>query len=220
MPLVMHNTRGTADLEKQILFLLPGNVSTDIKILWTTLFAFTMEIRQSLAAMNVYAETIYTGISIPNEQKVLWDLNIQSVWRRLVSDITKVFDKGKTFKKTNCSVMYLKQFCLQEDHIFQGKEKDPYIIRLDALQQEYERVITSTIRNKTVAHHDYDTMRKGKESYIDLNDINHLIENLSTDIIQLGKRLFNLDFGFPPLNELQQQFKKAIVSMITVQENV
>ncbi len=205
---------------QQVVEQVPLSAYSDKEFICVAILSFVEEIRKSLAAMNVYGLIECHILTVPEDQKVLWEINVESVWRRLVSDLTKLFDKDSTCGKVNCSLLQLKKFCLRAENtaIFPSGESDPLIIAIDELKKKYDTTVSSDARNKKVAHHDLAALRNDPPSFINLSDINELVEVTTETVTQITSKLLPIDFVFPPIIELQQHYEKALRSMLSITE--
>lgn len=194
---------------------------SDTELVVVALISFIDEIRKCLAAMNAFELIEEKRISVPQVQDSLWEINIESVWRRLISDVAKLFDKASTCGKTNCSLKQLRQLCLLPENaeLFPNAEEDSLIGEINQLQTLYEKAVSMSTRNQQVAHHDLEFLKSGTPSFIKLSELNNLIDETTDIISKVASKILLFDVVFPPLEDMEKMFEKAIKSMTGAQEN-
>lgn len=194
---------------------------SDAELVVVALISYIDEIRKCLAAMNAFALIEEKRISVPQVQDSLWEINVESVWRRLITDVAKLFDKASTCGKTNCSLKQLRELCLEPDNaeLFPNREEDPLIVAIGQLQDQYEKTVSTSTRNQQVAHHDLELLKSGTPSFIKLSELNNLIDETTDIISNVASKLLLFDVVFPPLEDMEKHFEKAIKSMTGAQEN-
>ena len=198
----------------------PFTSYSDKEFIFAAIVSFVDEIRKSLSAVNAYEIIECKLVPVPPEQVELWELNIESVWRRLISDLSKLLDRAETCGKSNCSLQQLKEYCLRPENrvLFPGQETDPLIAAIDDLYQRYETVISRTTRNEQIAHHDLNALRSNPPSFISLKAVNELIEDTTKVVSEIGSKLFPLDVSFPSIEDYQHYYESAIMSMLGHEE--
>ena len=194
----------------------PFTEYSDKEFIFAAIISFVDEIRKSIAAINAYGIIECKLVPVPPEQVELWELNIESVWRRLISDLSKLFDRAETCGKSNCSLQQLKEFCLRPENraLFPEQETDPLITAIGSLYQQYEDVISRSTRNEQVAHHDLKALRSTPPGFISLKALNELVEDTTKVVSEIGSKLFPFDVSFPSIEDYQHYYKAAIMSML------
>lgn len=194
------------------------NDNRDVDTIWFAIRVFVHEISKYLAAVKAVAEIQKdVGKEKWTDNKYL-NIAEDAIWRQLLLDITKLFDKEKTGKHNNCSLKTLKAICLEEkSHVF-PKGNDDLLMRLiDFLYAKYERIVSSEIRNKKVAHYDLSAIYTLSKPYIVFTDIEELISQTTIVIRLIGVRLWGIPLEYPPV--LAEKYKEAILNLIDEKKN-
>ena len=101
----------------------------------------------------------------------------ESIWRELLSEIARVFDKSFTGSSENCTLLRLKELCLEEQYLylFPGGRQNSLIQSIDLLHQRYNKLRIGKSRNKQLAHHDLKQVVEGACITISLDQIEQLV---------------------------------------------
>lgn len=86
-------------------------------------------------------------------QNAYIDVAQEALWRQLMSELSKIYDRKSTCGSDNCSIRQLRQCCLNHATAMHGKSSE-LIAQLDALCERYESLFSRELRNKKLAHYD------------------------------------------------------------------
>lgn len=143
---------------------------------------FTNEITEYLYAVNaeekVLVESFVEGIA----NNLYLQTARKAIWRQLISGLTKIFDRAQTMGNRNCSLAALKKECLEGSisPMFPEGEQDALIKEIDVLNEEYQALIPSYVRNKKIAHQDLNEIYRLDVPEISLPRTNALVHKTAT----------------------------------------
>ena len=174
------------------------------------LTAFITEIREQSAAIRAY-DNVFQNRTCDN---VFLQRSYDSIWRELLSEIARIFDKANTGSSENCTLYRLRNLCLKEPYsaLFSNKEENKLIQSLDMVFEEYCQLPISYSRKKQLAHHDLKQVIAGDCVEISLEQIENLIAN-TTDVFS---KIYTYFWGgifeiyFPDYKILVECFEKDI----------
>lgn len=171
------------------------NEFDDIKLVCDGLTLFISELRQKSAAVRAYINT-YGNEGSNNPYLKSADENI---FRELLSELGRVFDKSSTCGNKNCSIHKLKELCLSEkyNYLFVEGHKDPIIILLDFAIYRYEQLSPIKFRNKQLAHHDIQQIIEGNPIEIPFEKIEEIIIDLTKIFEQVRTKISSQGLSFP-----------------------
>ena len=179
------------------------------------LTAFITEIREQAAAIRAY-DNVFRNNPCDN---VFMQRSYDSIWRELLSEIARIFDKANTGSSENCTLFRLKELCLKEQYLslFPDGERDDLIQSLDAVFEIYKQLPIKKSRNKQLSHHDLKQILAGECIEISMEQVETLIAN-TTDVYAKIYTRFSLGFfeiSFPDYDILVKIFEKDIRQLIT-----
>ena len=122
-----------------------------------------------------------------------------SIWRELLSEIARIFDKANTGSSENCTLLRLRSLCLKEQYsaLFPSGEKDNLVQSLDTVFEIYDKLPIKESRNKQLSHHDLKQLFGGGCIEISMDQVENLIAN-TTDVFT---KIYNrFDSAFLSLN--------------------
>lgn len=171
---------------------------------------FIIEIREQSAALRAY-DNVFQNKQCDNS---FFRRSYESIWRELLSEIARIFDKESTGSSENCTLLRLKELCLNEHNVFlfpSGGEND-LLKTFDAVFESYKQLPIGKSRKKQLAHHDLKQVIAGKPIEISLEQIEQLIESV-TDVFAKIYSRFNLEIfeaSFTNYDVLVEKYEKDI----------
>lgn len=178
------------------------------------LSVFVTEIREYSAAMRAY-DNIFQNKPSDN---VFMQRSYDALWRELLSEIAKIFDSAGKDDNRNCSLLRLKELCLDKNYafLFPNGENDTLVQLLDLLLRKYNQLPIKQSRRKQLAHHDLKQTIGGKCIAISLEEI----ENLITDITDVFTKIYMrfclgcVDISFPDYTILVERYERDIRRLV------
>lgn len=149
------------------------------EMLCTAISAFITEIREQAAVIracdNVFGDEMSNNVFVERAYN--------SIWRELISEMARIFDKAKTGSNDNCTLLRLKELCLEKQYssLFPLGEKDILIQELDKVFEYYKQSAIGKSRNKQMAHHDMKQIFEGECIKISFEQLETLILH-TTDV--------------------------------------
>ena len=178
------------------------------------LTAFIIEIGEQTAALRAY-DNVFQSES-PNH--IFLQRAYDSIWRELLSEIARIFDKANTGSSENCTLLRLKELCYSEEYsfLFPDNEKSNLLQSLDKLIEHYNQLPILKSRNKQLAHHDLKQVLSGECIEISLEQIEKLVEDITDVFAKIRTQLYlgNYEVSFANYNALVEQFEKDIRKLI------
>lgn len=174
------------------------------------LTTFIAEIREQSAAIRAY-DNVFQSRTCDN---VFLQRSYDSIWRELISEIARIFDKANTGSSENCTLYRLRNLCLREPYcaLFSNKEENNLIQSLDMVFEEYYQLPISDSRKKQLAHHDLKQVNAGDCIEISLDQIESLIANTTDIFSKIYTRFLGgfFEISFPDYKRLVEHFEKDI----------
>ena len=178
------------------------------------LTVFITEIREQAAAIRAY-DNVFQNTSCAN---AFMQRAYDSIWRELLSEVARIFDKANTGSSENCSLLRLKELCCKEQYsiLFPNDEKDNLRQSLDAVFEYYNKLPINYSRRKQLAHHDLKQVIAGECIGISLEQIEQLITIMTDAFIKIYTRvcLGFFEISFPNYDMLVKRFEDAIKQIV------
>ena len=179
------------------------------------LTTFITEVREQAAAIRAY-DNVFQGRACDN---IFLQRSYDSIWRELLLEIARIFDKANTRSCENCTFLRLKNLCLNEQYslLFPDGKKDDLMQSLDMVFSDYDQLPINISRRKQLAHHDLKQVIAGECIGISLESIENLIAN-TTDIFTKICTRFSLGFfeiSFPDYKTLVECFESSIKKLVS-----
>lgn len=176
-------------------------------IVWygiVSLFQFTQKYAAALRACGeVYGD---------NEQgNAFIDLAQEAIWRQLLSEISKIYDKESTCGSDNCSMKQLYHVCCNHPR-FPDRENDELLKQIDDLYERYKSLLSKKLRDKKLAHYDLEAVFELKSTYILFDDIEKFIVDTESVLSKIGNRLLGIDVGWR-YQECVKKCKEDLLSL-------
>ena len=152
------------------------------------LTTFVIEIREQVAAIRAY-DNVFQNTPCNN---VFIQRAYESIWRELLSEIARIFDKANTGSYENCTLLRLKDLCRDEKYsvLFPGNEKNNLLQSLEKVIEQYNQLPIITSRRKQLAHHDLEQVIDGKCIEISLEQIEQLVEDVTSIFAKIRTRFY------------------------------
>lgn len=178
------------------------------------LTTFIIEIREQVAAIRAY-DNVFQNSECSN---IFLKRAHDSIWIELLSEIARIFDKANTGSNENCTLLRLRELCLNEQysHLFPNGNENDLIKALDLLFEHYKQLPIGKSRKKQLAHHDLKQVICGGCIEISLEKVEQLISH-TTDIFEKIYTRFYFGFfevSFINYNTLVTQFENDIRKLI------
>ena len=178
------------------------------------LTAFIIEIREQTAALRAY-DNVFQSES-PNH--IFLQRAYDSIWRELLSEIARIFDKANTGSDKNCTILRLKELCCSEKSLslFPDNEKCSPLQPLEKVIEHYNLLPIAKSRKKQLAHHDLKQVLSGEYIEISLEQIEKLVEDITDVFAKIRTQLYLgvFEVSFTNYNVLVEQFEKDIRNLI------
>lgn len=174
------------------------------------LTAFITEIRNQSAAIRAYDNVFQDKISNNTFLQRAYD----SIWRELISEIALIFDNAGKKPNENCTLLRLKNLCLNEQYIllFPDGEKDELIQALDSVFDLYNQLPIKKARNKQLSHHDLKQLFAGEPIELSVESVENLIANTTDVFSKIYTHFLGgiFEISFPDYKILVECFEKDI----------
>jgi len=132
-------------------------------------------------------------------------------------EVEKVFDRARTNGHENCSIKYLQELCLVEplNALFPDGKDDKLLVSIDNCYSKYEEVLPVEIRNKMMAHHDFERILEFKESLIFFEEVKDLVTQSVTIIEKIGERITSFACKLPSMKFYVNAYRDAIKAIVS-----
>lgn len=184
-----------------------NSVYNEPHIIWgaiITLFQFAQKYAVALKAYgNVYKDD--------GAQNAYIDVAQEALWRQLMSEMSKIYDRESTFGSDNCSIRQLSRCCLNHATAMHGKSSE-LTAQLDALCERYESLFSRELRNKKLAHYDLKAVFSQEPPPIAFDDVEQFINDTAHTLQQVGDCLLGVkvDFGY---DELVKKYQASLLKL-------
>ena len=175
-------------------------------IVWTAIVSLFHFAQNYTAALRAYAE-VYRD----KETNAYIDISQEAIWRQLLSEISKIYDKEATCGEDNCSLRRLYFSCLHHRR-FPNAENDTTLKQIDELYARYASLLPLKLRNKKIAHYDLEDMFTYNQVSISLDDVEQFINDTADILSQIGGRLFGAELA-NKYSELVEKYKNSLLSI-------
>lgn len=184
-----------------------NSVYNEPHIIWVaiiTLFQFAQKYAAALKAYgNVYKDD--------GAQNAYIDVAQEALWRQLMSEMSKIYDRESTCGSDNCSIRQLRQCCLNHATAMHGKSSE-LIAQLDALCERYESLFSRELRNKKLAHYDLKAVFSQEPPPIAFDDVEQFINDTAHTLQQIGDCLLGVEVNFV-YDELVKIFQASLLKL-------
>ena len=176
-------------------------------IVWYGIVSLFQFAQKYAAALRAYGE-VYGD----NEQgNAFINLAQEVIWRQLLSEISKIYDKESTCGSDNCSMKLLYHLCCNNRHFPDG-ESDVLLKQIDRLYERYESLLSKRIRNKKLAHYDLEAVFALESPYVPFDDIERFIVDTGSILSKIGVRLLGGELSLQ-YQEFVKEYKDNLLSL-------
>ena len=176
-------------------------------IVWYGIVSLFQFAQKYAAALRAYGE-VYGD----NEQgNAFIDLAQEAIWRQLLSEISKIYDKESTCGSDNCSMKQLYHVCCNHPR-FPDRENDELLKQIDRLYERYESLLSKTLRDKKLAHYDLEAVFALESPYVPFDDIERFIVDTGSILSKIGVRLLGGELTFQ-YQEFVKEYKEDLLSL-------
>lgn len=136
------------------------------------------------AALSAYG-SVYGNDS---PQNMFLEQAHKSLWRQLLSELSKIYDRDATRDKENCSIERLENE--YKNSAFVTQTDDDEIIRdMENLRMRYEELFPRTLRNKKLAHYDLAAFFDPIRNEYNFDDVEALVKDTSALLNKVGSTI-------------------------------
>ena len=149
-----------------------NSVYNEPHIIWGTIITLFQFVPKYAAALKAYGN-VYKD---DGAQNAYIDVAQEALWRQLMSELSKIYDRESTCGSDNCSIRQLSHCCLNHATAMHGKSSE-LIAQLDALCERYEALFSKELRNKKLAHYDLVAVFSQEPPPIVFDDVEQFIND-------------------------------------------
>lgn len=167
------------------------------------LHCFFEQLMIYISGYEAYQQLLSEGYAFNLDFEAFGLLSVEAIEIAGQQELTRVFDKGKTCGKENCSLETLKEVLLSKENKlnFPLGEEDELIVSINKLYELYDLAYSKEVRNTRIGHHDLKTLIDSKPVDIDFLAIRTCVTISRLVISDIRKRIY----GFAPsLQEYQE----------------
>ena len=176
-------------------------------IVWYGIVSLFQFAQKYAAALRAYGE-VYGDKKSGN---VYIDLSQEVIWRQLLSEISKIYDKESTCGFDNCSMKQLYHVCCNHPR-FPDRENDELLKQIDDLYESYKSLLSKTLRDKKLAHYDLEAVFALESPYVPFDDIERFIVDTGSILSKIGVRLLGGELSFQ-YQEFVKEYKDDLLSL-------
>lgn len=176
-------------------------------IVWYGIVSLFQFAQKYAAALRAYGE-VYGDKKSGN---VYIDLSQEVIWRQLLSEISKIYDKESTCDLDNCSMKQLYHVCCNHPR-FPDRENDELLKQIDDLYESYKSLLSKTLRDKKLAHYDLEAVFALESPYVPFDDIERFIVDTGSILSKIGVRLLGGELTFQ-YQEFVKEYKDDLLSL-------
>ena len=176
-------------------------------IVWYGIVSLFQFAQKYAAALRAYGE-VYGDKKSGN---VYIDLSQEAIWRQLLSEISKIYDKESTCGSDNCSMKQLYHVCCNHPR-FPDRENDELLKQIDDLYERYKSLLSKTLRDKKLAHYDLEAVFALESPYIPFNGIERFIVDTGSILSKIGVRLLGGELSLQ-YQEFVKAYKEDLLSL-------
>ena len=181
--------------------------SEALYLVWFGVSNILQQILKETGSLMAYSELCL------DTQNGFLQISEESISRQLTMNIAKLFDNASTCGNTNCSIRFLRELCINRKDVFVNGADDITICKIDDSINRFEEVISREIRNKKLAHFDFDELYLFRQTYISFDDIIEIVNGVIVIVEELGNRLEFLSVEYPPITKYAEYFKKELIKL-------
>lgn len=174
------------------------------EFVWLGVVSLFQFAQKYTAALKAYGEIYGDG----ETNNPFIDISHSALWRQLISELSKIYDREKTCGEDNLSISQLRQLCLNHKAFPDGATED-ILKELGSLQTRYEMLLSKELRNKKLAHYDLISAFTYRVPTILFGEVEQFVLDTSAVLTEVGERLLlgELSIGY---ESLVQEFKENL----------
>ena len=176
-------------------------------IVWYGIVSLFQFAQKYAAALRAYGE-VYGDKESGN---VYIDLSQEVIWRQLLSEISKIYDKKSTCDFDNCSMKQLYHVCCNHPR-FPDRENDELLKQIDDLYESYKSLLSKKLRDKKLAHYDLEAVFALESPYVPFDDIERFIVDTGSIFSKIGVRLLGGELSLQ-YQEFVKEYKDNLLSL-------
>ena len=177
----------------------------DALIAICTLFQFS---QRYTAALKAYGE-MYGDRSSGND---FLDISQETIWRQLLSELSKLYDAEKTKRNVNCSFRRIKSLYFDSNRQLCKEKNDSIINRIDELQHRYEKLLTKQLRNKKLAHYDFEKVYEQVSQTLSFAEVEQFVKDTGEVLEKLCEQNY-ISGLLLEYDELVKKYKESLTSL-------
>ena len=164
------------------------------------LTAFTYEAQKYVAVLSTI-EKYALFFRNADTQSPFMEICEQATEQQLLTLLSRMFDKAKTHNKTNCTFRTLQEEC-RKKNISQS-----VLCAIDEICNEYEQIISRDVRNKKLAHIDYETLFSRENALIDFSLLSNLVNDICETITVISNETLLAEISFPSISQIGKEIE-------------
>lgn len=184
-----------------------NSVYNEPHIIWGALIILFQFAQKYAAALKAYGN-VYKD---DGAQNAYIDVAQEALWRQLMSEMSKIYDRESTFGSDNCSIRQLSRCCLNHATAMHGKSSE-LVAQLDALCERYESLFSRELRNKKLAHYDLKAVFSQEPPPVVFDDVEQFINDTAHTLQQVGDCLLGVKVDFD-YDELVKKYQASLLKL-------
>ena len=183
------------------------SVYNEPHIIWMAIISMFQFAQNYTAALKAYGNVYKDN----NTQNAYIDIAQEALWRQLMSEISKIYDRKSTCGSDNCSIQQLRHCCLNHAPALHGKSSE-LIAQLDALCERYESLFPRELRNKKLAHYDLAAVFSQEPSPIAFGEVEQFINETAHTLQRVGDYLIGANVNLV-YDELVKKYQASLLKL-------
>lgn len=175
-----------------------------------SLFSFSISYTAALKA--------YGLVFGDDQENRFLSLAHESLWRQLMSEISKIYDRASTCGKENCSIERLEKAC-EESQFLSSERQEEFTENMGDMRKRYEMLFPRELRNKKLAHYDRAAIRKQIVDDYCFDDIELFVRDTASLLDKIGSAVFPADVTSRNYDGLVGDFENSLL-LLQERQNV
>lgn len=142
----------------------------------------------------------------------------ESLWRQLMSELSKIYDRALTCGKENCSIERLEKAC-EESPFLSSERRDEFTKNMENMRKRYEMLFPRELRNKKLAHYDRAAIRKQIVDDYCFDDIELFVRDTASLLDKIGSAVLPADITSRNYDGLARDFENSLL-LLQERQNV
>lgn len=174
---------------------------------WFGLCSITNRLLQEAGALKACCECA------SKDNNIFLQICEETLSRQLLLNIAKVFDSAETCGYPNCSILQLHN-CFSSTVSNNANDSSYTVLSsLEKVQQTFDLTISKKVRNKKLAHFDFEDFFAFNQVTIAFQDLEMLIEELVSVLSTVAAHLSVPHYSFISISEYSHCYTVAIRSL-------